>query len=675
MTTKIYRNTCPRNCFGTCSILSSVENGKLVKVTGDPQHSFTDGRLCAKGYAYTQYVYNPYRLKYPLIQRPRHSGNWERISWDEALDIIATKMIELNNRYGSNLASSYNKFSGNLGILHYAVEGFFNSIGPHTKPIGNPCLTTGMNAVHYTLGEVKSPDPENMQYAKSIVIWGANPAVTNIQQMKFIFKAKDNGAKIVVIDPIYTETAAMADIYIQIKPGTDGLLALAIGKLLVDHNDYDFDFIQNHSIGWKPFKSYLSEQISIEKTIELTGVSLEAIHELTDLYAQIKPCATWTGFGIQRHPNGGQSIRAINTLVAISGNHSIPYGGLYYFHNSINDLPLNLLNHVGPAHPMIKQSRELDINYFASKALKLTDPPVKLLWIASRNPFSQDQNLQGWKELFKQLELIVTVDLFMTKTAERSDIVLPATTHFEAYDLNVSYWHYWLSLNERAIEPYFEAKSDLEISRLLAKKLNELAPGFSNFPYELDELDWIEKEITEEVKQLYSLSSWKDLLNSPAKANEEKPTVELFQFFSDEAKISSSPAIPKFPGIQKDEAYPYYLFTPQSLLKIHSQYDKVQWLNTDCQTTTVEMNEEIAEKHHLVDGAKVHVFNEYGLIEAIAKINSTLPTNILLMNQAGDQPVNKLIVHHSDSLYPNDYIKSGQHSTHFYDIFVDIKKP
>lgn len=673
MTAKTFHNTCPRNCFGTCSILSFVDEGKLVKVTGDPSHSFTDGRLCAKGYAYTQYVYNPQRLKYPLIQRPRNSGNWERLSWDEALDIIATKLIELNKRYGSNLASSYNKFSGNLGILHYAVEGFFNSIGPHTKPIGNPCLTTGVNAVHFSSGEVTSPDPENMQHAKLIVIWGANPAVTNIQQMKFIFKAKDNGAKIVVIDPVFTDTAAIADIYIQINPGTDGILALTIAKLLVEHGYFDYHFIQKQSVGWEPFKSYLSEHISVEETMKMTGVNLEAIQELTNLYAEIKPCATWTGFGIQRHPNGGQSIRAINTLIAISGNHSVPYGGLYYFHSSLDPMPLHLLNHIGPEHPSVKQSREIDINYFADKAINLTDPPLKFLWIASRNPFSQDQDLQTWNDLFKQLELVVTVDLFMTKTAERSDIVLPATTHFEAYDLNVSYWHYWLSLNEQAIEPYYESKSDLDISRLLSKKLNELSPGFSNFPFEQTELDWIEKEITDEVKQLYSLTNWKDLFSGPSKAKGEKSFTGKFHFFSEEAKINSQPAIPKFIDMKRETKYPFYLFTPQSLLKIHSQYETVQWLNAQSEETTVELNDTVAKNKNIIEGTKVNIFNENGIVTAIAKINPYLPKNVLLVNQAGSQPINKLIVHHSDQLYTHDQMEKGQHSTHFYDIFVDIK--
>ena len=234
----IYRNTCPRNCYGTCGILSHVKDGKLIKVTGDPDHGYSKGQLCAKGYAFTEYVYSPNRLKYPMLQSPRGSGNWKRISWDEAYTIIASKMVELNQRYGSNLASGYNKFSGNLGLLHYATEGMFNSIGPHTMPIGNPCALTGRLAMNRSFGENFSSIPEDMAGAKLIVLWGANPAITNVHQMKFIYEARKKGAKLVVIDPVFSQTAKKADIYIQINPGTDRLLAHAIAKLVINRNQH-----------------------------------------------------------------------------------------------------------------------------------------------------------------------------------------------------------------------------------------------------------------------------------------------------------------------------------------------------------------------------------------------------------------------------------------------------
>ncbi|PLR77443.1 dehydrogenase [Bacillus sp. V3-13] len=668
METSIYRNTCPRNCFGTCSILSYVENGKLIKVSGDPEHGYTQGRLCAKGYAYTQYVYNPSRLKYPIMQMPRGSGNWQRISWDQAYTIIAEKMLELYNRYGSNLAAGYNKFSGNLGMLHYAVEGMFNSIGPHTKPIGNICASSGLQAVKASFGHVVSPIPEDMAGAKLIVIWGANPAATNIHQMKFIFQAKQEGAKLVVIDPILTETGVKADLYIQIKSGTDALLALGIAKLLIQRNS-PHDFSPAKTVGWEKFKDYVTSHIELDSVCRETGIKLEAIEELARLYATIKPAATWSGLGIQRNEHGSDSIQAINSLVAMTGNLNIPNGGAYFMHDDIEDFPLALSNYPEQNHPYINNSRYINHIDFALSANNLDDPPLKLLWIASRSPLSQDLNIKDWEDLFKKLELIVTVDLYMTNTAKYSDLVLPAASHFEEADLHASYWHRWLSINQKAIPPYFEAKSDLQIARELTKKLNELSPGFSTFPSELEPIDWINKELTPDIKDLYSLNSYEDLLAGPhiRKQDHKVPTKkERFYFYTPDWENNLFTCSSRN---QSDEVgiYPFRLLSPQSLLKIHSQYESLTWLNPEPEETIVEINDEAACKKGIKEGNFVSVYNKCGSVKAKAALNPYLPIDVVRVNQTSDNSINRLIVNHLPAV-------QSQSSTNFYDSHVDVKK-
>ncbi len=668
---EIYRNACPRNCFASCSMLSYVDNGKIIKVSGDPKHGFNQGRLCAKGYAFTQYVYNPYRLKYPIKQTPRGSGNWKTISWDEAYSIITDKILELNKRYGSNLACGYNKFSGNLGLLHYAVEGMFNSIGPHTKPVGNPCLMSGDQALKSSFGQAVSLMPEKMANANLIVIWGANPAVTNVHQMKFIFQARKKGAKLVVIDPVFTQSAAKADYYIQINPGTDGLLALAVAKILIDSSLYDDEFIKNQTKNWPSFLHYVNTEVDLDEVCLKTGVSLQVIAELANLYSYTKPCATWIGFGIQRNKNGGNNISAINSLAALAGTLQQGKGGVYYAHNGIDDFPVNLLNHKGPTHPTIKSNRQIDINQFAEHAMNLSKPPLKFLWIASRNPLSQDQNMKTWELLFQKLELIVTVDLFMTKTAELSDIVLPATTQFEETDLNISYWHHWVSLNEKAISPYYEAKSDLQIARELMKRLNDRSPNFSNFPYELEPVDWIEGELTPKVKELYSLESYKQLRDGPHLRSKEKSGHCL-------DVVNVKLAFPKNMASRFDEGnrrikdedecnYPLKLITPQSLLRIHSQYEALTWLSSDKDEAIVEMSEYIASKYAISEGDKVQIFNQNGEVVAKAKINLYLPKKVIIVNQVGRNPINQVIVH-------DERMENGKSSTNFYDSNVNIRK-
>jgi anaerobic selenocysteine-containing dehydrogenase len=650
-------------------MISSVDNGVLKKVTGDLQNGFTKGHLCAKGYAYTQYVYNPLRLKYPLLQTPRGSGNWKVISWDEAYQIIAKKILELNSRYGSNLACGYNKFSGNLGILHYATEGMFNSIGPHTKPFGNVCLSTGAEAVKELFGKISSPIPEDMAKAKLIVIWGANPAITNIHQMKFINEAKENGGKMVVIDPIFSETAAKADIYVQIKPGSDALLAFGISKLLIESNQISDAFIKENTIGWQDYYEFI-RILDIETVCKETGVSIEILKKLADLYARLKPVATWNGFGIQRNKYGGQSIKAINSLVALSGNLFLPHGGVYFTHSDIEDFPLTLLNFPEKKHPIIKESRYINSSNFAAGAKDLINPPLKFLWIASRSPLSQDQNLKAWEMLLEDLELIVTVDLFMTKTAEQSDLVLPAASHFEEEDLNVGYWHHWLSINEKSLPPFFDAKSDLQIARELSKKLNELCPGFSTFPYELEPIDWIQRELTTEIKNRYGIRSYEDLIEGPRHIKEESasnfPQNEKFVFFDPNEKNNLLSEIVENHN-EENESYPFRLLSPQSLLKIHSQFSVIPWLHPEPEQTTVEMNKTIAEVKGISEGSKVKVFNQNGSVTALAKFNLYLPNDVIIVKQTETNSINQLISYQMED-------ESSPMSTHFYDSYVDITK-
>lgn len=666
MAMEIIRNTCPRNCFGTCSILSYVQEDKLLKVTGDPKHGFTQGHLCAKGYAYTQYVYNPLRLKYPMLQTPRGSGNWKRISWEDAYSIIAEKIIELNNRYGSNLASGYNKFSGNLGLLHYAVEGMFNSIGPHTKGYGNLCMSTGTRAISESFGNHVSPVPEDMANSKLVVIWGANPAVTNIHQMKFIYKAREIGGKLVVIDPIYTETAAKADIYVQINPGTDSLLALGIARILLDEGIKDDEFTKNHQ-GWGDFQELL-KQIQIEEVSILTGVKVEVIHELASLYGTIKPIATWNGIGLQRNQFGGHSIKAITSLAAMSGNLYINNGGVYFTHGDTEDFPMALLNFPENEHPVIKESRFINSANFAMEAINLKEPPLKLLWIAARSPLSQDHNIKVWQELFNSLELIITVDLFMTETGKHSDLVLPAASHFEEEDLHVGYWHHWLSINQKTLPPFYEAKSDLKIARELTKKLNELSPGFSSFPHQLEPIDWIEKELSKEIKKLYGLQSYKDLVLGP-KHRKDIRNGEIKSGFSfiNQNEMRSMLEEHYKESHCKNQAYPFRLLSPQSLLKIHSQFAIIPWLHPEPEETLVEVNDLIALGKEITNNSTIKIFNENGYILARVKTNEHLPADVILVRQTGENSVNQLIGKQIER-------EEEATSTLFYDSYVDIAR-
>jgi len=627
-----FRSTCPRHCYGSCGMLTHINKNSITQVLGDPGHGFTQGRLCPKGYALIQYAMDNSRLKYPMRQIGRRSNEWRKISWEEAYTLIAEKILELNARFNSNLGVGYVKGSGNTGLLHQAVQGMFAGMGPHTRPVGDICSATGEGALLENSGEILNPDPEEMAKAGLIIIWGANPAVTNINQIKFIYEAKKNGTPLVVIDPVFSQSAKRADIYVQINPGTDAWLAWGISKELLARGQANQEFIQEKTIGFQNFEHGLS-RIEIEEVCSRTGVRLELIEELAKLYASHHPSANWLGFGLQRNRFGNQSVKAIGALTAINGDLCTPGGGLYYRNQDKKDFPLELS---GVNRSAI--CREVPVSNYPRIASGLQNPPLKMLWISCGNPLSQDHNLRAWHNLFQELELIVTVDLYLTQTVKHSDIVLPASSFFEEEDLHISFWHHWLSINQKILPAFFESKSDLQISRELTRKLNFLQPGFSNFPSDMEPMDWIEKELTSHVKELYGIEHSADLIKN---AYKRKP-----KQLASTWKYRFSPPQPEiFPSIDFSSSvlpFPYRLLTPQSLLKFHTQYETLTWLNSE-KEPVIELTEEIAGNHRIYNNSLVEIFNQNGFVRGRAKINPTLPQNVILTEQSDCYSVNALI--------------------------------
>lgn len=655
-----FRNTCPRHCYGSCSMVSHISGGKLTRVVGDSEHGYTRGRLCAKGYSLIQYTLDEYRLKYPLRQVRRGSGEWRRISWDQAYKLIASKMLELNDRYGSNLSLGYYKGKGNTGFLHHSIEGMFASLGPHTRPVGDSCSDTGEAVLLETLGELSNPDPEEMSQAGLIVIWGANPANTNINQMKFIYEARQKGAQLVVIDPILTRTGDRADLYVQINPGSDAWLAWGIAKILIESGQIDQEFLDQKTEGFDRYSEEL-KKITLDEVCFQTGVHLTVLKELAELYAGYYPVANWLGFGIQRYRNGGESVKAVSALAALTGSFETVGGGVYFRHRPQEKLPQCLAKHEGVKHPLIATSREIPANDYPRSARNLQDPPMKMLWISCGNPLAQDYNLKAWRDLLEQMELVITVDLYLNRTAQQSDLVLPAASFFEEEDLQVSFWHHWLSYNQKTLPAFYEAKSDLQIARDLTRRLNTLRPGFSNFPSDKEPWDWIEGELSPEVRELYALEDSAELKK---------------RSFKRKKVVKSSNWVYRFPRIQRPQAFaatevadssqlPYHLLTPQSLLKFHTQYETLTWLNSDePEEPVIELAEEIARRHNLREDSLVDIYNENGFLRGRAKISPDLPAKVIFVEQSDRYPINHLI---------SGKVKEGE-SIPYFDCRVNLRR-
>ncbi|WP_378955093.1 molybdopterin-dependent oxidoreductase [Pelosinus sp. sgz500959] len=672
---QVTRHVCPRNCYDTCGMLAYVRNGKLEKITGDPNHGYTKGKLCSKGYNYIRRVYDPERLQFPMRQIGRGSGRWEQITWDKAIEIIAQKMIELKERYHSTLPLCLNKYSGNFGILHYAVEGMFNSFGPTTQLKGSPCWSAGLDAQFYDMGGNINSDPEEIENAKLILLWGGNPAWTAIHSLPYIYRAQEKGAKVIVIDPLYSQTAKKADWFVQIKPGGDGALALALAKVVFELGKFDGEFIRLNTIGWEEFTAYL-EEVELPFLSERCGQSIEFIKELGEMIGSVKPMFIWAGFGLQRHVNGGQNLRAIDALAAMTGNIGMAGGGVHYAHQ----LTWNFNDHFtkDPGG-----NRYLNINRFADEVSRIKDVPVKLLWLACRNLLTQDVCRSSlFKELDK-LELIVTVDQFLTPTAQYSDIVLPTTTQFEEMDIVPSYWHHWVALNEQAIPPYFEAKSDLEIARLLCKKLNDLRPGTSTFSSDKSPEDFLDHECTETLYAMLGIEHWSELASGARRANvgqiawEDKKFATAsgkFEFFSKNAEEHQNPALPEYiEGIQPDVRYPYWLITAHNQQGLNSQFQNIASKIHNYEAIIL-IHPQTAQKKGIQGGKLVRVYNDLGSITLKACMSADTPLDILVCYQ-GWLPGYEVQLNDLNAGLPTDMgeLRTGSKGVAFYDVFVNFE--
>jgi anaerobic selenocysteine-containing dehydrogenase len=660
---EVFRNACPRNCYDTCSIKTFVKDGVIHFIEGAPESTFTRGGLCVKGYGYTRRPYSPDRVKYPMVQEGRGSGNWKRVSWDEAMDRIARKLIEMEEKDGTLLGMGLSKYSGNFGITNYGVEGMMTSLGYTTRLTGTPCWPAGIDAQNFDMGDMWCNDPEDMVHSRYIILWGANPARNSVHSVKYIYEARERGAKIVVVDPILTQIAAKADEFWQVKTSTDGALALGMARHILDNDLLDPEWVAENAIGFEEFADYLRNNVTVEWAAEQSGIPAENIAKVAHEFATAKPATIWIGYGLQRHTNGGATVRAIDALLAMTGNVGKTGGGARYghlrtwgfnYHAMLQKQPEGAKGVPGKAEvkgdfhftgddaPVEYSDRILNINKTAQVILDAEDPPIRMLWVSCKNPFSQDFDRNKMVRAFEKLEMVVTVEQFFNQTVEMSDIVLPVTTLFEEWTINASYWHYWLSINEQAIKPMYESKSNIEIAAALSKKMNELKPGSCTFPTEIDTREWMAKEFNQGIYDLFGLESWEDLKNGPAKAKMHPASWHDLQFGTPSGKYEfksalceewGHKALPEYK--QPREGYDRYrLLTPHSKFGLHSQFINLDWTEEFNPKPFVYIHPNLAGEKGIADGDRVRVFNQYGEVTIDAKLSTAVPTDAIVMYEA-----------------------------------------
>lgn len=502
---EVLSHGCTLDCFDCCKFNIYVENNEILKIVGDKNHPFTKGFVCKKGLAHLDRLHHKDRIYNPML---KVNGEWKEISFQEALSILTEKLSYYRDKYSSKSILYYEQY-GNGALLKSMGDLFFNFFGGVSKSKGGPCWSAGIKAQTLNFGDVRGHSLEDMFNSKSIFIWGKNPAFTSIHTIQCIKKAKAKGSKIVVIDPIYTKTAEIADKYIRIKPNGDGALALAIGKIIIEKELYDKIYINNYVNGFEEYRRYV-EALALDDLIEACGVGRKDIEELVDLYTN-KYSTILLGYGMQKYKNGGNTISLVDILGAITGQIGFSGGGINYankvYPNVINSDPYNSeeicenrFYYVSEMADFIKASLEgkdyyNDENIFikediSKEELRKFNIPIKMAVVTKANLLNQLADLNELKDAFSKIEFKVCFDMFMTDTAKECDLFIPTTSTLESEDIIYSSMtNPYIIYNERATYPKERLMDEYELFKELARSLN-----IERYPY-VDKKEYLSKVI------------------------------------------------------------------------------------------------------------------------------------------------------------------------------------
>jgi molybdopterin guanine dinucleotide-containing S/N-oxide reductase-like protein len=468
-----------------------VEDGRATRIQGDPAHPVTRGFLCAKVAKYLDRVYTPDRVLYPIRRiapkgvgaglRPARTGQspvptqpdvWQRITWDEALTEIADRFKKISADFGPEAILPYS-YGGTLGVLNGASmdRRFFHRLGA-SQLERTICSTAGEAGLKSVIGVKLGTEPEQFRHSRYIIAWGANIHGNNIHLWPFIEEARRNGAKLVVIDPYRTRTAACADWYLPINPGTDAALALGMMHVMIGEGLHDADYVAQFTVGFDQL-SNKAKEYPPERVEKWTGISAADIVKLAREYATTRPAVIRLNYGIQRSERGGMSTRAVAMLPCITGSWKEMGGGLQLSTSGAFGLRREALELASLMQTALgRRARMVNMVELGKALNRLENPPVKALFVYNSNPAAVCPNHNEVVRGLLRNDLFTVVhEQFFTDTTDYADIVLPATTFFEHKDLQAAYGHYYLQISNQAIEPLGECRSNVEMFRSLAHRM------------------------------------------------------------------------------------------------------------------------------------------------------------------------------------------------------------
>ncbi|MCY0895574.1 MAG: molybdopterin-dependent oxidoreductase [Alicyclobacillaceae bacterium] len=609
MSTQI-KTACPLDCYDACAFLATVDDGRVVKLEGNPEHPITRGTICGRGRRLVDRLYAADRL---LTPRKRTPMGWEDISWSQALDEITAEIRRTLSEDGHHgLMHCYDWGSGT--VLKNLNQRFFYALGGGTETVGSLCWDAGLKAQNYDFGQARSHAPEDLLNSSVIVLWGRNAPVTNMHMMPFIRAALDAGARLVVINPLPTDVDRRAHLRITPRPGTDGALAFAVLKLCIEHRWLDTEFLATRSTGWTELVTVLAKT-SVAELLRECEVGLEQAEQLADWYGRGGPVATLLGIGLQRYAGGGQAVRCIDALAAATGQVGKPGGGVQYANREMGQYF---------DQDILSRRHGADVREFSrgrlAEALETAEPPISTMFVTRTNPLTQVPNTKRLERALAKVRCKVVIDQFMTRTAEFADYVLPCTNVLEEEDIAfTTMWHSFAGYVHPVVPARGEAKPDWQIFRELALRMG-VGEVYDGWP----EL-WLRQAFQplEDAGENFNQFREKGFVQTPTSdvcfGDGDFPTPSgRFEFYSTRAEADGHPSTATYvaPARKRGE-YPLTLISSHPRKSENSQHADFPLLP---KMPTIVLHRDAARARNIEAGDIVRVFNERGSMKAIAAL-------------------------------------------------------
>jgi len=619
------RGACPHDCPDTCALLTTVENGRATKVQGNPAHAQTDGVLCTKVSRYTERTYHPERLLQPMKRiGPKGSGQFKAVGWDEALDAIAARLKTIAAR-DPQAVLPYS-YAGTMGLVQSEsiAARFFHQLGASLLD-RTICASAGAEALTQTLGNKVGMKVEFYAESKLIVIWGSNSIGSNLHFWRNAQEAKRNGAKLVCIDPRRSETAEKCHEHIALRPGTDAALALALMHELIMNGWLDQDYIDRYTLGWDALKAR-ALQWTPERAAEVCGVPVEQIRQLARDWGTTQPAAIRLNYGMQRVRGGGNAVRAIACLPALTGAWRHRAGGVLL--SSSGHFPVKRAALQRPDLLGERRPRTINMSTIGDDLLRSASPSfgpkIEALVVYNSNPVAVAPESGKVVQGFAREDLFtVVLEHFQTDTADYADFILPATTQLEHWDIHTSYGHTDVLLNRPAIAPVGGARTNTDIFRALAARMGFDDPCFAQSDESLcRSAIGDEKDFEQLLEHGFASLPVPDAPFAQGGFPSPSGKCEFFsQRLADKGLDGLPDHLPNYEAAGSDPRYPLAMISPPGRNFLNSTFVNVQSLRDIEAEPVLEMHPQDAAARGVADGMVVKVFNDRGTYHCKVRLN------------------------------------------------------